>query len=192
MKIYFIYGTLYASFSKKWLTGIKKYDYNNFKEFKMKKTIISVLLLSFIAVFVIGCSAQKSTSSKFLGIGMGVIGIVDNGKIQFYEQDRNGSWETDPDNDFILPKSYSSLFSPGLGVIGVVNNGKIQFYEQDKNDSWKTDPDNDFILPKGYSSLFSPGLGVIGVVDNGKIQFYEQDRNDTWKTDPDNDFILPK
>ena len=97
-----------------------------------------------ISIVCVSCFAQTVTNDKVFGVGMGVIGIVNADKIQFYQQ-RSNSWITDPDDDFPLPKGYQSLFSPGLGVIGIVSADKIQFYQQ-RNNSWITDPDDDFIM----------------------------------------------
>jgi hypothetical protein len=114
----------------------------NLKEQGMKRTFIITLVLTL--VFFFAACGGGSSSNRFFGIGFGVVGVINGDRIQFYENEGD-TWETDSDNDFILPKGYKGLFSPGFGVVGVINGDRIQFYENE-GDTWDTDSDNDFII----------------------------------------------
>jgi hypothetical protein len=80
---------------------------------------------------------------------IGVIGIIINDKVRFYEYE-NKTWEIISDADMILPGGYKGAFGFAVGnIIGIIINDRIQdrvqFYEY-RNNTWTIISALDYII----------------------------------------------
>jgi hypothetical protein len=80
---------------------------------------------------------------------IGVIGIIINDKVRFYQYGNN-TWKIISDADMLLPGGYKSAFGFAVGnIIGLIINDRvhdrIQFYEY-KNNTWTIISAMDYII----------------------------------------------
>jgi len=167
---------------------IFRYNYLMVVLFMKKIKYIMVLIIICFSLF--NCSKQINISDDIISYG-GFVGVVENNKIQFYEN-YYGFWIKKNRATLTLPNGYSSIFSAHQ-YIGIILEDKIYFYWYDfDNRFWKEDSRSKLTLPKEYKGVFDR-LNSIGVIlDNNKTQFYEYDYdNNYWILDSESDDTFP-
>ncbi|MDR2767852.1 MAG: hypothetical protein LBB82_05945 [Treponema sp.] len=117
----------------------------------------------------------------------GVIGVIKNGKINFYhyDQETNNYIETANDIGFDLPAEYNQIF-PYKSYIGIVVSDKARFYMFDNN-NWIEIVNFKFDLPVNSKGVFGmnfyehDGDPILGIITDNAVEFYTFNyREDGW------------
>jgi hypothetical protein len=108
----------------------------------------------------------------------GIIGVIINGKINFYHynQETNNYIEMANDIRFDLPAEYNQIF-PYKSYIGIIVLDKVNFYMFDNN-NWVEIVNFEFELPINSKGIFgmnfygNDGEPVLGIITDNTIEFY--------------------
>jgi hypothetical protein len=161
-------------------------------------------LFALIVLLFLSCEAsieeQKQVFNLPLNLGpdafsktfIDVLGVTENYKVKFYENESESEWKEHPELELALPKNYISIFSTDANIIGVVANNKIKFYEFDGR--WKELPRMRMRLPKNFDSVHAESLGEIKIVQGNKVITYvtASTRDVNWQERPKSEMTVPE
>lgn len=167
------------------------------------RKLAKICIIVFLGLHCTGCFIQTNTPNNFFVIGRfgdsgrtGVLGVINNNKVQFYNHSNN-TWVPSADfPDFTLPDGYKGIIGvlERTGGFGVITDNKIQFYSYNtKDNTWTVSASfPEFTLPDGYKGVFGLSAQGLGVIIDDKIKFYYANYDYTWIASSWSDFTLPK
>ncbi len=124
---------------------------------------------------------------------MGVVGIENDGILEFYYHD-SSRWHRDTTANFKIPPGIDGYYLMGDMTIVITDKNKLGLYYLGPEDGWDFMDYDEFVLllPEEFEGILPLDHRQIAVLHNGRLRFFFLDiNNDRWVALRDLDFMMP-